>query len=644
MNQARHGRFSLRKLTLAGIVAPFALAASGIAGAAGQDNPALTAGITPERLSDAAAAACGCLYSVINLDPEGDFAVLNAKGQAAAGNFFLGTQRFFDGERLHDLGSLGGGFTVIKGLNNRGVVTGTTSDVPGYVRAFTWTVSGGMRGLPGKPLALAYDINDKNQVVGTLQLGGGLRRAVRWDPDGRMIFLGPLPLSDSEARVINNHSLAGGHMDVRATIWDPAGQPTDLGSIGYTTHINERNEAAGWLEGDSNETERAFYWNARDGMVATGAAGFGRLVSGMNDRGEITGNTNIPGGRGAYLWSRALGLRLLPGAGTGETDAFALNNRSQIVGAIRYAGGQLRAVLWNGLKAPIDLNTRLYHPPAGLVVQAGGAINDKGDILAYSNAGLVMLRPGKRGTDAPVLGPVTGLPREVDLGQELRLTLSFVDNSPTQTHKADVKWDDGCTSPHPLVRESGGVGEVSFQHRFCRPGFTMMTVLVTDSGGRSTETRALVLANTPGLAAIGGQGTLARGTASAGARETAPRFMLWAPLGAAASAKSAEMGGSAPHFSLSGPFHFRSDQIATSAVSGQAVRLEGTGRFNGSPGYRFQIEAQGRDRMRVRITHTEPSGKEVVDYDNGADTGAAAKTSTAEDRTKVTEGGLTLST
>ncbi|UUZ55844.1 hypothetical protein LP419_10370 [Massilia sp. H-1] len=42
----------------------------------------------------------------------------------------------------------------------------------------------------------------------------------------------------------------------------------------------------------------------------------------------------------------------------------------------------------------------------GLVLRAGAAINDDGAILAYSNAGLVLLRPGKRGTDAPVLGPV----------------------------------------------------------------------------------------------------------------------------------------------------------------------------------------------------------------------------------------------
>ncbi|UUZ50362.1 hypothetical protein LP420_10965 [Massilia sp. B-10] len=43
------------------------------------------------------------------------------------------------------------------------------------------------------------------------------------------------------------------------------------------------------------------------------------------------------------------------------------------------------------------------------MLRAGAAINDDGAILAYSNAGLVLLRPGKRGTDAPVLGPVAKL-------------------------------------------------------------------------------------------------------------------------------------------------------------------------------------------------------------------------------------------
>jgi hypothetical protein len=53
--------------------------------------------------------------------------------------------------------------------------------------------------------------------------------------------------------------------------------------------------------------------------------------------------------------------------------------------------GSWRATLWRGLTTPIDLNSRLHRIPAGLVLERGAAVNEAGTILAYSNAGLVML-------------------------------------------------------------------------------------------------------------------------------------------------------------------------------------------------------------------------------------------------------------
>ena len=113
-------------------------------------------------------------------------------------------------------------------------------------------------------------------------------------------------------------------------------------------------------------------------------------------------------------------------------------------------------------------------------MHSGHAINDAGVILANSNAGLVMLRPGTRGTDAPVLGPIVTLPRSVELGQDLTLTVGFVDNSVTQTHKASVVWTDGCPSPAPTVREAAGTGQVTLRHRFCAAGFQAVRLRVTD--------------------------------------------------------------------------------------------------------------------------------------------------------------------
>jgi hypothetical protein len=71
---------------------------------------------------------------------------------------------------------------------------------------------------------------------------------------------------------------------------------------------------------------------------------------------------------------------------------------------------------------------------------------------------------------------------------------------------------------------------------------------------------------------------------------------------------------------LQGPFAFRSDNVSA-ARNGTQVKLEGTGRYNGRAGYRFVVDAldgaQGTaDRMRVRITHRDAAGAEVVDYDS----------------------------
>lgn len=611
--------------------------------------------------SDAAAPApCACspaVYSVINLDPEGGAAAfLNERGQAAVGSFVFGTSSFFDGERVLPLGDLGGGSTVVKGLNNRGVVLAESVDATppfGNTVPVTWTPAGGLRAIPGAAGALVWDINDRHQIVGQLPAPGITGRAARFDPGGAVFPLGLLPFSLSVASAINGGAVAGGYTDaadgsIHATIWNAAGAATDLGSLGgssaFTVFVNARGEAAGFGNDASNEHQGAFFWSRGGGMATVGAQDGGtRLVAGLNDIGQLVGLTGTPAGIAAYQWSRARGLVQLPRAGAPESDVFDINNRSDMVGSLLYPAGR-RAVLWRGLTAPIDLNSRLHRIPAGLVLQSGAAINEAGTILAYSNAGLVMLRPGKAGTNAPVLGPVLGLPDDVTLGADVRATLGFIDNAPGQTHTAVADWGDGCASPAPLVREAWGRGEVGLQHSFCAPGFQTLVLRVTDSSGRSTETRRQVLVNEPGLAALSGRGTLA----GAAARALPLQFTLWAPLGArpaAANAKAAQA-----VVALHGPFGFRSDSVSSVTRNGAQLRLEGTGRYNGRAGHRFVVDAvdgggvKGAGRMRVRISHRDAASAEVVDYDSaGLARGKAGIAAVASDGLAPVDGVLAVS-
>jgi hypothetical protein len=652
MNQHSIRTPALRRNILAGL---FPLLAGGVAAAAPTALPAAAA------TSGAPCACHGTVYSVINLDPEGGAAAfLNEKGKAAVGSFVFGTNSFFDGDFVRPIGDLGGGPTFIEGLNDRGVVIGESRDSTppfGTPYAFTWTLARGMRALPGSLGGQVFDINNRNQIVGLLPVGP-IPRAVRWDPSGAIVPLGPLPFSLSEARAINEFALAGGFTDyadgtIHASLWNPAGALIDLGTLGgqraFTREVNARGEAAGFADDPTNTNVIGFFWSPVFGRVPIGSQNGGaRLIADLNDRGEVVGLTGGPGATTAYHWSRARGLEPLPRAGAPESDVFDINNRSEMVGGLLKAGGW-RATLWRGLTAPVDLNSRLHRIPAGLVLERGAAINESGTILAYSNAGLVMLRPGKRGTDAPVLGPVTGLPAIVALGDAVTPSLSFIDNAPAQVHTAVVDWGDSCTSPLPLVVEAGGAGTVNLQHTFCSPGFQNVVVRVTDSGGRTTETQRQVLVDAPALGAVSGRGTLAGAPADAAARALPLQFALWVPLSkekAAAAGVKAEKAGVA----LQGPFAFRSDSVAVVARNGAQVRLEGSGRYNGRADYRFVVDAldggaaQGSaDRMRVRISHRDAAGKDVVDYDSAtrAKAGIAAAAS-AGDGLSAVDGVLTL--
>lgn len=666
MNQHSISKPAFRRKTLAAMLLPLLTAAGGTASLSAAEPT------VADATGAVAAHHAGTrpVYSVINLGPAtGVIAHLNEKGQAAFGSFFLGTAGFFDGERVHSLNVPGGGNAEIEDLNNRGVVVGQARFRVGedtIYRPFAWTVAGGLRYLPGPGGGVAFAINDRNQIVGAIPMQGVRFRAVRWDADGTIRPLGPRPPVSSWAIDINNASLAGGAFDngefILATLWDRLGRQLTLGTLGGTTAhtqlVNERGESAGdWLD-SRLMTGGAFYRGVRGPAVRIGD---GQVVgiADLNDRGEIAGLARRPAGEGfgdvAYLWSRSRGVVLLPRGDAPQSYVFDLNNRTEMVGAVGTAvfgdpPVNRRAVLWRGVTAPIDLNSLVYRRPPGLVLELGLAINDAGTILAVSNAGLVMLRPGKAGTDAPVLGPVNALPDTVVVGEEVRPYLGFIDNTRKEVYTAAAEWSDGCVSPHPLVRASGGAGEVRLQHSFCAPGAHTLTLRVTDSGGHTTETLREVFVNAPGLAAISGRGTLASGGNAGAANKQPLQFRLWVPLGGKGSGTETGANVSRATVALHGPFRFRSDSIASASRSGQHVRIEGVGDFNGRPGYRFSIDAvdgAGRnasdaDRMRVRIAHTDETGKEVVDYDSGpaakADTLAAGP-----GYATVSEGAIALS-
>jgi probable HAF family extracellular repeat protein len=448
-------------------------------------------------------------YSVVNLAPGSGVALLNQRGQAGFATYSLGAtiNGFFDGQRVYPVGPAGTGDTVVSGLNDLGVVVGQFNDAaspaPFNYRAFSWTVAAGLRALSGPGPSMARAINSRNQAVGSTKGDAFYGRAYRWNPDGTAINLGPLPASLSEAVAINGSGVSVGYADIarydsHAVVWDANGRATDLGTLGGTqsvaTHINTRGEVLGSYYRDG--VAGGFLWSRSGGIVKIMPdAGTGVRTAALNEHGEVATNLEVADDNGGFaykpfLWSLAAGGRALPLAGAVRGSVDALNNLGGMVGYIERTAAEApnpRAVLWSGMTRPVDLNARLHRAPAGLVLYAGKAINDRGDILADSNAGLVLLRPGTQGSDAPVLGPIVAASGVLALGTIADLSVAFTDTGTSETHTASASVDDSCPSDAPVVREVRGNGEVIVRHTFCQEGSLTVKLRVTDRAGNATE-------------------------------------------------------------------------------------------------------------------------------------------------------------
>lgn len=97
---------------------------------------------------------------------------INENGQIAGDSYESGEAFFRDGEQVLTLGSLGGGWTRVVGMNEAGTVAGTSVTASGDVHGFVWTRATGMRDLgAGKFSApgvgsVAVAINDRGDVLG----------------------------------------------------------------------------------------------------------------------------------------------------------------------------------------------------------------------------------------------------------------------------------------------------------------------------------------------------------------------------------------------------------------------------------------------------------------------------------------------
>jgi probable HAF family extracellular repeat protein len=347
--------------------------------------------------------------TVTDLGP-GRAEVINDRGQVA-GESDLGLGFVWTpGRGRQDIGSLGGGSTSVRAINEKGQVAGYARTAGGAWHAFRWTPAAGTQdlGTLGGDNSFATAMSSSGEVVGTSSLASGEGRAFVWSPSSGMQDLG-LPnaraddINDRE-QVVGSFIPELGHPSVaHLFLWSRSTGLRDLGNpdvpveghLSISGLINERGQIAGtynnmldtygayrWTSSTGFELVadlpgnyhgqvqslsakgmiagvyaegndiRAFRWSPQSGLQDLGLTSHDWHEHGIwnvNARGEVSGAVYLEDPRRihAVLWTPSSGMVELPGLGDDNSDATAINSHSQVAGWSTTSSGVMHATLWS---------------------------------------------------------------------------------------------------------------------------------------------------------------------------------------------------------------------------------------------------------------------------------------------------------
>ncbi len=588
------------------------------------------------------------MYRVINLETVdgGATVAINAHGQVAYDHspdpFGPVRTWFYDGRVARDIGDLGNpDLTTLTGLNNAGQVTGLSRDAAGNIRSYVWSRQRGMVNLgvlPGTDGVWGPAINGAGVVAG-YATGPNKNRAYRWRRLGGIEDIGALyggADGIAYARAINDAGVIAGDSwtgaDYHAFIWSDGAGMVDIDTIraGASTPIgiSAGGEVAGnyWYGGDV----RGFVWTRAGGMRHLGgAADVGSWLTGMSSGGRIIGQLTGTQANPIYramTWTRQTGLRDLGTLGGSISTGIAVNNLGQVTGGTATRNdARFVAYVWHARHGMVDLNTRLRHAPAGLVLESAVAISDNGAIVARSNAGLVLLQPDQGQSCPHTVGPIAAT-AVVAVGATLDAALDIAGNDHHDRHAVSWRWGDGAISGTQSSRVRAGAWKASARHSFAQPGIYTVTAQVTDRAGRGVTVSRKIVVRDPAAGAAGGAGTFfsphQAGKPTARLAGMARfSFIARPPAGGGAASMPAAL-----HVNA-GTFDFRSTNLKAVADRSARGQFEGSGAINGAGNYRFTLgttataTAAGKTepgRILLKIWQVDPtSGNDVIVYDNG---------------------------
>lgn len=311
---------------------------------------------------------------------------------------------------LTDLGAAEG-FTLAHGINDKDQVVGVRSNRVSSggdewieSRATLWeNCRGTDLGAIPDPLenrgSTAFAINRYGQIVGStgsgtpLSMSGlGMTAGFLYEKGRMRLLQGEAPWNGIEAHDINDRGWVAGVDAYRAFLWR-GGRAKNLatlskrpaGNRSRATALNERVQVVGATTIPQRKViVHAFLWEGGR-MRDLGALRpeDDSMAHDINERGQVIGSSGHrwwrPGvtkyaPRHAFLWEkgRMIDLGTLPNAE--DSEAFALNDRGEVVGK---SGG--RAVLWRNGRI-LDLNALIPKGSGWTLVEARD-INNRGQIV-----------------------------------------------------------------------------------------------------------------------------------------------------------------------------------------------------------------------------------------------------------------------
>jgi probable HAF family extracellular repeat protein len=286
--------------------------------------------------------------------------------------------------KIINLGTLGGSSSGANAVNSRGqVVGGALNAIPD---PFSATLINAF--IPETLEFLFFPVATETH-------------AFLWQ-DGAMQDLGTLGGPDSVAWFVNEGGQVAGQSTINSSpsatfgvptvdpfFWD-GGKMVDVGNLGgtfsFVSGLNDRGQMTGTMTLPGDSTNHPFFWD-RGILTDMGTLGgdFG-VPNAINESGEVVGFAFNEGNQAAlaFVWRQGVITNLGTADGDSCSAAHSINSRGQVVGESSPSCFDplqplVHAFLWENGGPMVDLNA-LVLPGSELDSAAGVSINDRGEI------------------------------------------------------------------------------------------------------------------------------------------------------------------------------------------------------------------------------------------------------------------------